>query len=238
MEHLNYSGFIHNKYYRWYCEIISRASSRIYDSRIHENHHALPRCFGGTVVVPLTFKEHYICHELLTRFTEGVDKMKMCFSLHTFFHFTAHREGIPKTGILYDRHKRLFRESCKQRTPWTKSEVHKFKHRLTQEIFIGTRSEFRNHTGITPQGVNHLLINRDKRFHVNNWGIYSDTIGSYTCDIPRKSQPPQRKVECEHCGKQMIKMNYKKFHGPNCKFHSLENYEVAISQVKNLRKRS
>jgi hypothetical protein len=50
-----------------------------------ESHHIVPRSLGGSNKndnrVLLTFKEHFICHHLLTKMCEGDSKMKMCYAL-------------------------------------------------------------------------------------------------------------------------------------------------------------
>lgn len=69
------STFTENKkYHSWYFAIIDRARERKLDG-YRERHHIIPRSFGGsdekTNLVDLTFREHFICHWLLTQMTEG-----------------------------------------------------------------------------------------------------------------------------------------------------------------------
>lgn len=64
--------FIDNKYTRLYFQIITRASNRTLPPEIYkERHHILPKCMGGnnkkSNIVPLTAKEHFICHRLLPK---------------------------------------------------------------------------------------------------------------------------------------------------------------------------
>lgn len=76
----------HNKYYHWYISIIQKAISeqRKKQRYIHETHHIIPRSMGGSNdnsnTVVLTHKEHFVCHHLLTKFTENVDRSKMIFA--------------------------------------------------------------------------------------------------------------------------------------------------------------
>lgn len=67
---MNYSS-IHDS-------IISRASNRIYDSSIHQNHHIIPICEdqNSTKVVPLTHKEHRIVHLLRYRMGKHIGNKK------------------------------------------------------------------------------------------------------------------------------------------------------------------
>lgn len=75
--------FIRNKYRRWYFQIIDAARLRAIAG--HEKHHTLPRSLGGTRfggdIVSLTFREHFLAHWLLTKFTSGPAKKRMHFAL-------------------------------------------------------------------------------------------------------------------------------------------------------------
>lgn len=80
---------IENKYKKWYYGIIQKASSQNrkklnrFDKNYvyYEKHHILPKSLGGTNdisnLILLTAREHYVCHLLLCKFTEGKDKLKM-----------------------------------------------------------------------------------------------------------------------------------------------------------------
>jgi len=76
--------YLHNKYSRIYFLIIERAKFRIIDSYT-ESHHIIPKSLGGTNsaenLVHLTSKEHFVCHRLLTKMTEGEAKRKMCYAM-------------------------------------------------------------------------------------------------------------------------------------------------------------
>lgn len=74
--------YLHNKYHKWYFNIIYSAKLRVnHSSRYTENHHIIPRSLGGDNsnenLVRLTPKEHYVCHMLLPKFTEGIARSKM-----------------------------------------------------------------------------------------------------------------------------------------------------------------
>lgn len=63
--------------------IIDRARSRTLDSYT-ESHHIIPKSLGGdnssNNLVNLTAREHFICHLLLPKMTEGKAKQKMTFA--------------------------------------------------------------------------------------------------------------------------------------------------------------
>jgi hypothetical protein len=76
--------FLENKYTRWYLTIIENARSKNRyrgDGEYYESHHVIPRSLGGTEVVLLTAKEHYMCHLMLPKMLEGSNKYKMVNAL-------------------------------------------------------------------------------------------------------------------------------------------------------------
>lgn len=75
---LTESWCLNNKYFNCYKRIISNAISRgSSNTQNKENHHIIPRSFGGADTVILTTREHFIVHMLLPKFTEGKNKAKM-----------------------------------------------------------------------------------------------------------------------------------------------------------------
>lgn len=72
--------FIQNKYTKWYYSIVLNAQQRNVTGYV-ERHHIVPKSIGGTNkksnLVTLTAKEHYICHLLLTKMTEGLANRSM-----------------------------------------------------------------------------------------------------------------------------------------------------------------
>lgn len=73
-----------SKYEKWYAAITNKARERTIEGYT-ERHHILPRSLGGTDnldnLVELTAREHFICHWLLTKMTEGEDRYKMLNAL-------------------------------------------------------------------------------------------------------------------------------------------------------------
>lgn len=74
--------FIQNKYTRYYYNIVNAAKARVLSPKsVVERHHIIPKSLGGdnskSNIVNLTSREHFICHKLLMRMTEGVNRRKM-----------------------------------------------------------------------------------------------------------------------------------------------------------------
>ena len=76
--------YLHNKYTTTYYNIIAQAKSRT-TTGYTENHHIIPRSLGGSDdadnLVVLTAREHFLCHWLLTKMTEGQSYHKMMHAL-------------------------------------------------------------------------------------------------------------------------------------------------------------
>ena len=65
-------------------------------TRYVEKHHIIPRSMGGSNaaenICTLSAKEHFICHLLLTRMTEGKWKAKCVYALSMMMRFSKHHE--------------------------------------------------------------------------------------------------------------------------------------------------
>ena len=74
-----------NKYSKLYYSITSNAKQRI-TTGYTELHHIIPQSIGGNNdkenLVELTAREHFICHWLLIKMTEGEDRSKMLYALN------------------------------------------------------------------------------------------------------------------------------------------------------------
>jgi hypothetical protein len=83
MRHL----FLNNKYRRWYFNIIQ---NRLLNptTGYTERHHILPKSLGGSNdrsnLVALTAREHYLCHLLLIKMTEGSARTAMLRAFNAF----------------------------------------------------------------------------------------------------------------------------------------------------------
>lgn len=92
--------FTKNKYREWYFSIISRSlqECRKYDSSLHEKHHIIPVSLGGSNksdnLAILTFREHFVCHILLTKFTVSMDKSKMHSALRMMMNKSKHNNRV------------------------------------------------------------------------------------------------------------------------------------------------
>lgn len=97
--------FIENKYSNWYKSIVERAKSRELGG-YSEKHHIVPKSLGGndTVenLVKLTAREHFICHLLLVKMTDGVFRKKMLYAVWAFIRASKSQQRIKITGRRYE----------------------------------------------------------------------------------------------------------------------------------------
>jgi hypothetical protein len=96
--------YLQNKYTTWYNNIIKNAQNRNIDGYT-ERHHIIPKSLGGSNdkenLVDLTAKEHFVCHLLLPKMTDGESKRKMSFALWAL-------TKMDKTGDRYKVNGRTF----------------------------------------------------------------------------------------------------------------------------------
>lgn len=73
--------YLQNKYTRCYYNIIQAARARTDLPDYSEKHHVIPKSLGGnnskSNLVKLTAREHFVCHRLLVKMTEGGNRKKM-----------------------------------------------------------------------------------------------------------------------------------------------------------------
>lgn len=86
-----------NKYRRWYTQLMRRATNRQL-AGYYERHHILPRAMGGTNdhanLVQLTYREHFLAHWLLTKFTTGAARIRMCNAMFRMTNQTKRHKRI------------------------------------------------------------------------------------------------------------------------------------------------
>lgn len=103
--------YLQNKYTIWYYNIINRAKTRTLVG-YKERHHIVPKSLGGLDtkenLVNLTAKEHYICHGLLCKMTNGRARSKMTLALLKMCVVSKTHQGerIKLNGVRYEQIRR------------------------------------------------------------------------------------------------------------------------------------
>ncbi len=77
--------YLQNKYTQCYYNIIQAAKARLTLPEYSEKHHVIPKSLGGDNsvgnLVKLSAREHFICHRLLVKMTEGTARRKMSHAI-------------------------------------------------------------------------------------------------------------------------------------------------------------
>lgn len=131
-----------NKYSKLYHKITLNAKQRITEGYT-ERHHIIPQSLGGSDekenLVELTAREHFICHWLLIKMTEGDEKGKMLYALQGMKaeNKFQNRYHTTITARVYEKYRLEHAENhskrMKGRKAWNKgipqTEEHKEKNR-------------------------------------------------------------------------------------------------------------
>jgi hypothetical protein len=126
--------FIENKYNTWYKKLIENAVVRNWKRKKgRERHHILPKSIGGTDeksnLVYITAREHFICHWLLIKMTDGDYRSKMIYALRGMKAENKNQERYHTriTSRVYERyrleHSKIHSKRMKGVTPWNKGGV-------------------------------------------------------------------------------------------------------------------
>lgn len=115
---MDYTFFINNKYTRWYISIVEKAKHRKLPKSETELHHILPKSIFPEYKnlksypengVRLTFREHYICHWLLTKMVTDKHLYTMSAALSRMTKGSKNRYR-PKS-IIYENTKQKVRKN-------------------------------------------------------------------------------------------------------------------------------
>lgn len=235
--------FKDNKYTRIYYNIINNSkSTRNLD--FIEKHHIIPRSLGGTDEVDnlanLSPREHFICHLLLTKMTEGNNKHKMDSALWGM----KHRNKMKLNSVLYEKLKIDFYKFNK------KTNIEKFgeekaklislkikkagknkKHseKTKKKISEGNKGKIPWNAGLTKDTHESLLKSSIKQKGKKRSKISIEKQKKTIFGRKRKPHTEESKIknsisnknrprlQCPYCGILVQKGNYNRWHGENCK---------------------
>jgi len=211
--------YLPNKYTRWYNNIIAKSQQRVNQIGYTEKHHIIPKSLGGSNdlsnLVRLTPKEHFICHMLLTRMTTGDAKRKMSNAVWGMAHlknpYQSNRYKINSNTYA------LIRKSYKK----SPESIEKMRIALTGKQKPPRTAEHSAKLGKyirTEEHKLHISISRKLQTGLQKrTDITKQKMSEWQKGVPKP------KVPCEHCGKESSLMNYKKWHGFNCKLKNFVN---------------
>lgn len=239
--------FLHNKYTKWYNQIIENAKSRTLDG-YKESHHIIPKSLGGanetTNLIELTAREHFICHLLLLKMVTGEHQYKMQKAAVMMVNRVGPRQERYKcTSRIYEILKKSIDVPLATRKKMGVSQKERFK---TQSgTFIG-----KTHTANTrkkmsisaskPKSLAWKLSasNNRKGREAPNKGIPQSEetkkkisaaskgerngfFGKHHSDEQRQRKREEKlaspKKICYYCSKEVDAMNYGRWHGDRCR---------------------
>jgi hypothetical protein len=170
-----------NKYKRWYFSIVEKAQQRSnLTEEYFEKHHIVPKSLGGSNkkenIVRVTAKEHFVCHLLLTKFTEGESKRKMSYALWMMCNAATkkHQRYLPKSKT-YDISKKI------RSIEFSKATKGKKKSEEAKMNMRGKRPNFIQHG---------CYNNAFKGYYITPWGTFESVDAAYinkTIDITRSA---------------------------------------------------
>jgi len=204
--------YLLNKYTRWYNSIIAKSKERVNFVGYGEKHHVIPKSLGGsndpTNIVLLTAKEHFICHLLLVKMTNGDNKRRMVNAAWGMAtrrnHFQTGRSRI--TSRTYE----FLKSNLTQSPEANLARSKKLKGRI-----IGPMSDEHRKKLSAPKTIEHREKISKSRLG-KSWGYkHSDETKNKMSDWQKGV--PKEKIVCEHCGKETSIMNHSRWHGSKCK---------------------
>jgi len=205
--------FKENKYTSIYYQIISRARSRKIEGYV-EKHHIIPKSLGGLDtkenLVELTAREHFICHYLLTKMTDGPAKKSMwhaAWSMANLHH--------PTTQQRYKISSRIY-EVIRRNNASALSESNKGKPSKNKGRVL--TPEWKEKISKTLKGTK-PTAERNKKVSIALTGkTRPPRSQDWVSNL--KESIEANKITCQHCDKTVIKAAYTRWHGDNCKMRS------------------
>ena len=216
--------YLQNKYTTWYYLIIAYAQKNVNREGYFEKHHIIPKSLGGSNdpinLVKLSAREHYICHLLLVRMTEGTSRTKMRYAAWMMVKNNHHQNRPAITGrrfqILREQLIKANKERSGPNLGKIMSKEQKNKIGLSQKgISKGPHTEEHKQKLRGPKSEEHrksLSLSRVGK----SWGHKHSAETKSKMSIWQKGMP-KPKIVCEHCNKSISSLNYKRWHGKNCK---------------------
>lgn len=235
--------FINNKYLTIYYSIIKKAKLRKQLNCYSEKHHIIPRSFGGDNnienLVILTAREHFICHRILVKITEGKNQAKMIFALNSMMNrYNKSMERYVPGSKVYE-HLRIALSNAHKllgRTPEHIEAIKKAhtgkivseetKRRMSESIKLagpaggaikGSKrsNSTRNKISQAKKGINLTAFHKKQLSEARKNVIVSKETGKkISASLIGK---PKIKITCPHCNLEGGNSQMKRWHFDNCR---------------------
>lgn len=225
--------YLQNKYSKWYNSIVDKAKCRTDLIGYFERHHVIPRCLGGSNdksnLVNLTAQEHFICHWLLTKMTEGKNKSKM---IHAAWLMACVKNSFQIRHKISSKKYELLKKSISRETS--------IKFKGPNNPMFGKRHSNETRKKISDGNIGKVyseetrlklkLCNKhtgpNYKLRGKNNAMFKPGVKDKRADIFNQkygfSGPALVPFICEFCFKEGKGLgNYKRWHGSNCRLNPL-----------------
>ena len=196
--------FLNNEFTKEYYKIIDKYKNQPKEGYM-EKHHIIPKSFGGKDVksntVWLTASDHFECHKLLVKMTEGKYKIKMWNALWRMMNKQSHNQQ---------------RDYVFTNEEYEQARI---QHSINQsQRMSGINNPF--------YGKTHSNETRSIMSNLKKGKTYEEIMGIEKASEMRlrrsfeqvgKIKGPQKKITCPHCGKIGGESIMKRWHNDNCK---------------------
>ena len=196
-------------YKKHYNALIERARTRNLDCYT-ERHHVIPRCMGGSDekdnLVRLTPEEHYLAHLLLVKIYPLENKLVLAAR-----YMTVDKDNKRSNNKMYGWLRRKFIEIPRPCAEETKEKISRVK-----------KSKKMKHTEESKEKMRQASLSQkttdEKRRKCSiagkkAKGILKTEEHKKSLSLAALSRP---RVTCEHCGKNVTKNMYARWHGEKC----------------------
>jgi NUMOD3 motif len=215
--------YLKNKYTTWYYSIITQAQNRVNHEGYFEKHHIISKSLGGTNdpinLVKLTAKEHYICHLLLIRMTEGISKNKMRYAAWMMVKNNPYQDRIINSRRFQTLKEQLKKANKERPGPNLGKKMSEEQKKKIGEAQKGIPKG--------PMSLEHREKLRKPKSEETKRKLSLARLGKswghkHSSETKKKMSDwqkgvPKPKIQCEHCNKVVSDLNYRRWHGNNCK---------------------
>lgn len=180
-----------------------------------EKHHIIPKCIGGdnspNNMVPLTAREHFICHRLLIKMVGDSAKHKLVFAAWQLSR-PSKNKSVKITSRVYELLRKELSTSYTgvKRKPFSDEWRANMSKRAT-----GDRNNMYGKKHRT-ESIEKMSLNRKGKCSGEDNPFFGKTHSKSTID--KIVQTNKRIHTCPHCEKSGASNSMKRWHFDNCKF--------------------
>jgi len=223
---MNRDLFLENKYTNWYFSIIeNRKNNELPKDTYSENHHIIPKSFGGDNsklnLVRLSAREHFLVHWILTKVCKEKEhgiKMKhallrmMCASealeTHKWSKWQYEIAKIKKSAALKEARKNGNDPRLgKKHSPEAKEKMRKAKLGVKRNPEACAYLKTRPITDETRKKISEALTGR----------VFSEESRKKSSNTQKGKSQNKTKSICYICGHETYATQIKRYHNDNCK---------------------